>query len=303
MQKPSGFREALAARQEKINSLLCVGIDPLEEKLPFPFVEQFGQKSKEAMMMWLMDYVDATAPFASMFKPQSAFYEGMEHYDGRDVLKLIVAYIHRKYPDIPVFLDCKRGDIKNTQKRYAVAHLFGDGVDGMNYSPYMSEECLSALVDVGKNGDALVSLCYTSNPTARQTQEVILRDGRMYWEFIAQSAMEWSEKHGVLDNAGLVMAAAYERPKGSGEIYSLHLSRGREIVDDKMWFLIPGIGTQGGFVAETVKNAYVGPGSIAINSSSGLLFKSRGDDYANASAGAAEELRDQIRAAAWQRDV
>ncbi|MFA7319310.1 MAG: hypothetical protein WC022_01810, partial [Parcubacteria group bacterium] len=154
-----------------------------------------------------------------------------------------------------------------------------------------------ALATVSAKGESLVSLCYTSNPTARQTQEVLLKDGRMYWEFIAQCAMEWSEKHDVLANAGLVMAAAYERPKGSGDIYSFHLSRGREIVGDKMWFLVPGVGTQKGYVDETVHYAYTGSGSIAINSSSGLLFKSIDTDYAQASAGAAEELRDQIRAA------
>ncbi|MFA7319825.1 MAG: orotidine 5'-phosphate decarboxylase / HUMPS family protein, partial [Parcubacteria group bacterium] len=127
-----GFREALAARQKKINSLVCVGIDPLEDKLPLPLATRFGKSSKEAMMLWLMEYVDSTAPFASLYKPQSAFYEGMRSYDGRDVLRFIVAYIHRKYPDIPVFLDCKRGDIAQTQKQYAVAHLIRDDVDGMN---------------------------------------------------------------------------------------------------------------------------------------------------------------------------
>lgn len=196
-----------------------------------------------------------------------------------------------------MFLDCKRGDIAQTQKQYAVAHLVSDDVDGMNYSPYMSEECLSALAAISGKNESLVSLCYTSNPTARQTQEVLLQDGRMYWEFIAQCAMEWSKKWNVLENSGLVMAAAYERPKGSGDIYSFHLSRGREIVGNSMWFLMPGVGTQEGYVKETVRYAYVGHGSIAINSSSGILFKSIEDDYAQASAGAAEELREQIRAA------
>jgi orotidine-5'-phosphate decarboxylase len=68
------------------------------------------------------------------------------------------------------------------------------------------------------------------------------------------------------------------------------------MVGDKLWFLIPGIGTQGGFIAETVKAAYAGPESIAINSSSEIIFASSGEDYAEAAAQKAKELRDKINA-------
>ena len=89
------------------------------------------------------------------------------------------------------------------------------------------------------------------------------------------------------------MAAAYQI---GGIIYSYHLSYVREeIVGDKLWFLIPGVGTQGGFIEETVKAAYVGAGSIAINSSSGIIFASSGEDFAQAAAKKAKALRDQIR--------
>jgi orotidine-5'-phosphate decarboxylase len=64
-----------------------------------------------------------------------------------------------------------------------------------------------------------------------------------------------------------------------------------------MWFLIPGIGTQGGFVEETIAAAFVGPGSIAVNDSSSIDFASSGPDYAEAAGRKAEERRDQIRAA------
>ena len=80
------------------------------------------------------------------------------------------------------------------------------------------------------------------------------------------------------------MAAAYENPKVSGNIYSKHLRKCRQTVGDKLWFLIPGVGTQGGFIAETINDAYVGPGSIAINSSSEINFASAGEDFAEAAA-------------------
>jgi len=300
--RKDGFRMRLAKRQIEANSLVCIGIDPLEKKLPEPIFEKFAGVTTEAMMLWLMKYVDATAPFASMFKPQRAYFEGMRQCDGIAVLRFIVAYIQYHYPSIPIFLDCKRGDILRTQQQYGVAHLILDAVDGMNFSPYMGSECMEGLSEISGNIDSVVSLCYTSNESARETQEVLLADGRQYWEYIADLTLNWAKKLGVVENAGLVMAAAYERPKKSGHIFTWHLKRGREIVENDLWFLIPGIGTQGGFVLQTVKYAFSGPGSMAMNSSSELLFASNSADFAEASAGKAEELRDHGRACVGNTD-
>ncbi|MEA2113283.1 MAG: orotidine-5'-phosphate decarboxylase [Patescibacteria group bacterium] len=291
--KEKGFRQMLAERQKKISSLVCVGLDPLPEKMPDRYVERVDKDYlNSAIELWMRDIIDATAPFASMFKPQKAHYEALR--DGHNILRFIVNYIHYKYPDIPVFLDCKRGDIGRTQQRYKAAHFEIDGVDGMNFSPYMGKDCMQHLVDKEHLGRAIVGLCYTSNPSARETQDIITEHGYPYWLYIAHRILRWAIDLGIVKNAGLVMAAAHEYPKGSGKIFSEHLSRVRMLVHDKLWFLIPGIGTQGGFIEETVKAAYVGPGSIAINSSSGITFASQGDNFAEAAAGKAEELRDQI---------
>lgn len=302
----SGFREMLAARQKAVNSLVCVGLDPLPEKLPTCLEEKMfdlGSWAEDlsprgaAIVTWMYDIVKSTMPYASMYKPQKAHWEAFPY--GQECLSFLTNLIHLNFPDIPVFEDCKRGDIDRTQARYCEAQLGLDGVDGMNFSPYMGKECMQFLVDKEKYpGRALVGLCYTSNKSARETQDVILADGRHYWEFMAETILKWAEELGVVADAGLVMAAAYELPpKGSGNIFSHHLSRVREIVGNKLWFLIPGIGTQEGFLKETVRASFMGPGSIAINNSSAINFASSGEDYAKAAAGKAEEMRDQIREA------
>ena len=287
-----GFRQKLAERQEKVDSLVCVGLDPLEEKIP-KLVK--GGQTWSRVLIQIKEIINATAKYACMFKPQSAHYEAIP--GGREALQAIVDYIHTKHPGIPVFLDCKRGDIGRTQGRYRIAHFEIDGVDGMNFSPYMGKDCMEYLVDKNHLDRAIVGLCYTSNPSARETQDVKLTDGRLYWEFMAETTLRWAKELGIVENAGLVMAAAYESPKGSGNIFSKHLSRCRGIVGDKLWFLIPGIGTQGGFIVETIKASYLGPGTIAINSSSAITFASLSDDFAEASGGKAKELRDQINEA------
>jgi len=284
-----GFRQMLAERQEKVSSLVCVGLDPLEEKIPECII---GGSPWSRVAFHMNKIVDATADYACMYKPQKAHYEAIP--DGQSALQSIINHIHNKYPDIPVFLDCKRGDIDRTQRQYRIAHFEIDGVDGMDFNPYMGKDCMEQLVDKEHLGRAIVGLCHTSNPSARQTQDVKLADGRFYWEFMAETILRWAEELGVVENAGLVMAAAYEVKKGSGEIFSWHLSRCREIVGDKLWLLIPGIGTQGGFVKETVKASFVGFGSIVISSSSAIIFASSGLNFAEAARRETIKLRDLI---------
>ena len=117
------------------------------------------------------------------------------------------------------------------------------------------------------------------------------------WEFMAGTILKWAKELDVVADAGLVMAAAYKDPRDPKKIFSFHLSQVRKIVGNELWFLIPGIGTQGGFVEETVRAAFTGPGSIAISSSSDITFASSDEDFAQAAAMKAKELRDQIRAA------
>ena len=289
-----GFRQRLKERQEKIQSLVCVGFDPLPPKLPECVTNEPADFHLSTdMVTWMEKIADATAPYASMFKPQKAHWEAF--INGAWALQKLVSYMKINHPEIPVFLDCKRGDIGRTQERYQIAHFDIDGVDGMNFSPYMGDDCMGCLVNKDKPGRAIVGLCYTSNESAREVQDVLLADGRHYWEFMAECILAWSEKFGITQDAGLVMAAAYENPKGSGRVYSEHLTRCRQIVGDQLWFLIPGVGTQGGFVRETVQTAFTDFGSMAISSSSEIDFASSGQDYAEAAAKKARQLRDHIR--------
>lgn len=261
------FREQLAQRQEKIGSVLCVGLDPTIEKIP----ERFNQDRPVAknVLHWMIWVVDETSPYTSMYKPNRAFWESIPK--GEDALKDLIKYIKGKYPDIIIFDDVKRGDIGNTQNQYRIAHFEIDGADGINFSPYMGRDCLEGLFDSQHPGRSIVSLCYTSNPAAREIQDATMENGDKLWEFIAKKNLEWTKELGI-ENAGLVMAAAYEPIKGSGTVYSEHLSRCREIVGSNFWFLIPGVGTQGGFLEQTIKASFTGWGSIAINSSSGIIF-------------------------------
>ena len=300
MKQQVNFRETLKLRQEKTKSLVCVGLDPLPEKLPVCLTTKspFNAHLATDIALWMMKIVDATAPYTSMYKPQKAYWEAIP--GGAVALQMVISYIKLNYPDIVVFLDCKRGDIDRTQKCYKITHLDLDGAQGMNFSPYMGEDCMEFLVGEEDKTRALVNLAYTSNPKAREMQDQLMADGRPYWEFVAATTLKWAEELGVVENAGLVMAAAYEFPKKSGQVYSEHLTQVRKIVGNKLWLLIPGIGTQGGYIKETVKTAFAGWGSMAINSSSGIIFASAGEDFA---AAAAEKARQMYLAVAEALEI
>ncbi len=290
----TGFRARLTARQEEINSLVCVGLDPLVEKLP-DIVRASTPSLWSAVLLWMREIVDATAPHASLFKPQHAHWEAIP--GGLNALRALIAHIRFKHPNIPIFLDCKRGDIFRTQTQYGVAHFDLEGVDGMNFNGYMGQSTLRSLISEDRPGVALVGLGRTSNPDAWVIQDAKLANGQRVWEHMVTQLLDWSRELEILENAGVVMGAAHKDPEGGDSIYSWHLKRVREIIAKLMWLLIPGIGTQGGFVEETVKEAFAGPGSVAINSSSKIIFASSGPDFADASAREAAALMNQIRVA------
>lgn len=280
-----GFRDMLTWRQNQINSLVCVGLDPLLEKMP-ERIKNLAASPADLLYSWMKEVVDETATYASMFKPQRAHWEAIP--DGISVLRKLIGYIRRSYPEIPIFLDCKRGDIDRTQTQYREAHFVLDGVHGMNYNGWMGSDTLQALIDSHHPERSLVGLGRTSNPKAWQVQDRMLANGLRVWEAMVSDILDWSLNFNIIENAGVVMGAAHKDTNDPSKIYSWHLSRAREIVGDKLWFLIPGIGPQGGAVEETVKASFYGPGSIAVNQSSGIIF----DEHPGKKAC---EFRDQMR--------
>lgn len=288
------FRAALTKRQTEMNSLVCVGLDPNAEKIPECIRRQHTTEAG-AVQHWMIEIVDATAPFASMFKPQLAYWEAVE--GGVQALQYVIRHIHKNHPDVMVFADCKRGDIDRTQAKYADAVLGWLDADGMNYNGYMGKSTLSALARPAYAGRALVGLGRTSNPDAWEIQDAVLGNDAFLWELMLEKMLAWSQELGVLADAGVVMGAAHKDPRNSARVVDDHLRLARDIVEGQMWFLIPGIGAQGGFVEATVKATFAGPGSIAINSSSKITEASSGDDFAEAAAREACKLRDAIRSA------
>ena len=265
------FIEKLRARWQQADSLVCVGLDPDPAKFPDAFVDD-----EDALFAFCRDIADATAEFACAFKPQIAYFAA--HNDGEAALQRLIAHINGAHPEVPVILDAKRGDIGSTAEQYAVEAFDRFGADAVTLNPYMGRD--SAAPFLQRNDCGCVFLCHTSNPGARDFQELLV-DGEPLYQRIARTiASDWNAD----GNCALVVGATFP-----GELQVI-----RGIVGD-MPLLIPGVGAQGGDVEAVVRNGRTADGTgLMINSSRGILYASNGADYAEAAANAAKSLRDEI---------
>ena len=261
------FLEKLAGACRENRSLLCIGLDPDPALMP-PGLSIF--EFNKAI-------IDATCHLVCAYKPNIAFYEALG-VDGMDALKRTRTYI----PDnIPVIIDAKRGDIGNTATAYARSLFDYFGFDAATVNPYLGYDALEPFIQYRDRG--LFVLCRTSNPSAIDFQSLLFETGsgpRMLFEIVAEKVSQWN-RHG---NLGLVVGATFP-----GE---LKLVRQRY---PDMPLLIPGVGTQGGELAQVVScGVDAAHLRTIINSSRQVLYASKGKDFAAAAGRAAKDLRDRI---------
>jgi orotidine-5'-phosphate decarboxylase len=270
----SSFVTQLAACWARSDSLVCVGLDPEIERFPRQVAEQ-----PSPIYHFNKAIIDATADLVCAYKPQFAHYAA---YEAEDQLQRTIEYIHRAYPGVPVILDSKRGDIGNTAERYAIEAFERYGADAVTANPYLGGDSLEPFLRREDRG--VVVLCRTSNPGARDLQDLAVgEDGRRLYHVVAEmAATRWNTRGNCL----LVVGATYPR----------ELAEIRQIVGD-MPLLVPGVGAQGGDVAQVVRNGQTAAGTgLLVSSSRGILYASTGDDFASAARSAALSLRDQINA-------
>ena len=252
------------------DSLLCVGLDPIRGRLPEVF-----RQSPGGFRDFCCAIVEACAPYVCAFKPQAAHFgaEGAE-----DQLAEVIAFIHERYPDIPVILDAKRGDIGATAEFYAKEAFERYGADVVTVNPYLGPESLNPYLAYPGHGIAV--LCRTSNPDSEWLQGYPA-DEPVYLR-VARAAVDWNAN----DNVMLV----------AGATYPSELARIREVVG-QLPLLIPGIGAQGGDLQAALLAGLDETGrGLVINASRSVLYAADDEQFADAAATAARDARDAIRA-------
>jgi len=266
----SAFIRQLQESWARSDSLVCVGLDPELERFPSALAQHASP-----IFQFNRAIIDATADLVCAYKPQFAHYAA---YEAEDQLERTIEYIHRSHPGVPVILDSKRGDVGNTAERYAIEAFERYGADAVTVNPYLGRDALEPFLRHEDKG--VIVLCRTSNPGARDLQDLDVGGRKLYHRVAELAARQWNSRGNCL----LVVGATYPR----------ELAEVRDITGN-MPFLVPGVGAQGGDVDQAVRNGQTPDGTgLIISSSRSILYASSGEDFAAAARKATITLREQI---------
>jgi orotidine-5'-phosphate decarboxylase len=296
----TNFADRLAEAVERKRSQLVVGLDPRPDLLP---VELRGEahlgrgETADACSRFCRGLVDAVAPYVVAVKPQVAFFEALGS-DGIRALEEVCGYSHAA--GLQVIADAKRGDIGSTARAYAAAFLEpanGNAplADALTVNPYLGRDSLDPyLAACRRDGAGIFCVVKTSNAGGSEVQDLVLSNGRLVWQQVAELVSEWGAdlvgEHG-LSSVGAVIGATHPRAVGEA----------RRLLPRAI-LLLPGVGAQGATPADVARAFTSGPASALVNVARDVIYAFRvsGMDWRSAAAAeAAKYAREVWAVSGW----
>lgn len=248
-------------------SFLCVGLDPDMGKLPKHLLEY-----DDPIFEFNKAIIDATHPYAVAYKPNTAFFE-CHGSKGWDSLEKTINYIPS---ECMIIADAKRGDIGNTSSYYAKTFFETLHADAVTVAPYMGSD--SVLPFTQFEGKWVVLLALTSNEGAKDFQLQKGENGFLF-EQVLRKSMEWAGPEKMMFVVGATRAE--------------DIAEVRKLAPD-YFFLVPGVGAQGGSLEEVVKYGANDSCGLLVNSSRGIIYASSGLDFAEAAKKEALKMQNQM---------
>lgn len=248
-------------------SFLCVGLDTDISKVP-PHLLSY----QDPIFEFNRAIIKATKDLCVAYKPNTAFYES-QAFEGWLALEKTAQYLP---DDVLKLADAKRGDIGNTSRQYALGFFDKMGFDAVTLSPYMGSDSVLPYLQFEDKWVVLLGL--TSNQGAADFQYIKTENGYLF-EDVLRKAKEW----GTIDNTMFVVGAT------KAEM----LKKIREIVPEH-FLLVPGVGAQGGSLSEVAKNGLTEKCGLLVNSSRGIIYASKGEDFAEAARAEALKIQREM---------
>jgi len=250
-------------------SLLCIGLDSDRSKIP-----AFLKEKQNPIFEFNKKIIEATHPYAIAFKLNIAFYESLGA-QGWMSLEKTANYIKSKYPGLFLIADAKRADIGNSSRMYARTFFEYLKFDAVTVSPYMGKDSIEPFL--AYQDKWTICLALTSNPGSRDFQHIVDQaTGKKVYQRVLEEASAWAGKEKMMFVAGATQAEK--------------LIELREIVPEN-FFLVPGIGAQGGSLEEVMKNGLNEHGGLIINSSRAIIYADNTENFAEASAEEAKKTQ------------
>lgn len=262
-------REQLVAEIKKKKSVLCVGLDTDLEKIPKHLFS-----SDDPMFEFNKAIIDATKDYTVAYKINTAFYEA-QGVKGWVSLGKTLDYIPK---DIFTIADAKRGDIGNTAEQYANTFFKTYPFDSVTVAPYMGKDSVQPFLQYAGNWAIVLGLTSNAGSADFQLQQC---GEELLYEKVLKTVASW----GNTGNLMFVIGATRKE----------QLQHIRQMLPDH-FFLVPGVGAQGGDVDTVCQNALNNDGGILINVSRGVIYVSSGTDFAERAGVAAAEYQKQMAA-------
>lgn len=252
-------------------SFLCVGLDTDIKKIPEHLL-----KEEDPIFAFNKAIIDATQDLCIAYKPNLAFYESLG-VKGWIAFEKTVKYIKQHYPDQFIIADAKRGDIGNTSTMYARSFFEELDIDSVTVAPYMGEDSVSPFL--AYPGKWVILLALTSNKGSHDFQLTADAEGERLFEKVLRKSQQWGSNEQMMYVVGATQGRAFE------DI--------RRIVPDH-FLLVPGVGAQGGSLEEVCKYGMNSQCGLIVNSSRGIIYVDKSEQFAAASRRAAQEVQVQM---------
>jgi len=237
-------------------NFLCIGLDPDLTKIP-----QHLLSTNDPIFEFNKAIIDATQEHCIAYKPNTAFYEAYG-LSGWKSLERTINYLNENYPNHFTIADAKRGDIGNTSAMYAKAFLETLNFDSITVAPYMGSDSVKPFLTIPNKWVILLAL--TSNEGAVDFQ-FLKADNKHFFETVLQKSKEWGSDENMMYVVGATKAES--------------LREIRKIIPNH-FLLVPGLGAQGGNLADVCKYGLTKDCGLLINSSRAILYASNEINFA-----------------------
>ena len=205
-----------------------------------------------------------------------AFYEAHGEKGWRS-LKKTIDYLNTFHPEIFTIADAKRGDIGNTATMYAKAFFEDMQFDSVTVAPYMGRDSVEPFLAFENKSTILLALTSNEGAFDFQTQEI---EGEALYKKVLRTSLSWKNSQQLMYVVGATKAE--------------YLKEIRQIVPNH-FLLVPGVGAQGGSLEEVCRYGLNDQYGLLINSSRGIIYAPKGEDFATIAAEKAQELQEEMK--------
>ena len=247
-------RKQLIETIKSKQSFLCVGLDTDLEKIPAYF-----QSRPNGVVEFNKQIIDATKDYCVSYKINTAFYEAMGAR-GWDAMEETCEYIPETHLKIA---DAKRADIGNTSTYYAKAFFEKLKFDAITVAPYMGEDSIRPFLDYENKWTIVLGL--TSNKGAYDFELQKLKNEKHVYEQVLETVSLWGNENNLMFVVGATQAE--------------ELANIRKIIPNN-FLLVPGVGAQGGSLADVAKYGMNKDCGLLVNASRAIIYASNEADFA-----------------------